>query len=109
MHQLDAGVSLSRAVKLGPGERRRRGIATFVLRLEWFIRKFILTPPVMMGYVNAGLPRWAMWTLSTSEYVRQVWQDVVAAAEDGLVAADVSTAVLELAVPAYMRSRIRMA
>ena len=24
MHQLDAGVSLSRAVKLGPGERRRR-------------------------------------------------------------------------------------
>ena len=62
-----------------------------------------------MGYFKAGLPRWVMWTLSTSEYVRQVWQDVMAAAEDGLVAADVSTAVLELAVPAYMRSRIRMA
>jgi hypothetical protein len=43
------------------------GVATFVLRLEWYIRKFILTPPVMMGYVNAGLPRWAMWTLSPSE------------------------------------------
>ena len=86
------------------------GVATFVLRLEWFIRKFILIPQVMMGYFNAGLPRWVMWTLSTSEYVRQVWQDhVMAAAEDGLVAADVSTAVLELAVRAYMRSRIRMA
>ena len=86
------------------------GIATFVLRLEWYIRKFILTPQVMMGYFKAGLPRWAMWTLSTSEYVRQLWQDVVAeAADDGEVAADVSTAVLELAVPAYMRSRIRMA
>ncbi len=37
--------------------------------------------------------------------MRQVWQDVVAeAADDGKVAADVSTAVLELAVPAYMRS-----
>ena len=83
------------------------GVATFVLRLEWFIRKFILTPQVMMGYVNA---RWAMWMLSTSEYVRQLWQDVVAeAAEDGKVAADVSTAVLELAVRAYMRSHIRMA
>ena len=51
-----------------------------------------------------------MWTLSTSEYLRQVWQDVVAeAADDGKVAADVSTAVLELAVRASMRSRIRMA
>ena len=84
-------------------------MATFVLRLEWYIRKFILTPQ-MMGYFKADLPRWAMWTLSTSEYVRQLWQDVVAeAAEDGKVAADVSTAVLELAVRAYMRSRIRMA
>jgi hypothetical protein len=37
-----------------------------------------------------------------------LWQDVTAeAAEDDKVAADVSTAVLELAVPAYMRSRIR--
>ena len=85
-------------------------MATFVLRLEWYIRKFILTPQVMRGYVKADLPRWAMWTLSTSEYVRQLWQDVVAeAAEDGKVAADVSTAVLELAVRAYMRSRIRTA
>ena len=57
IRQLDAGVSLSRAVKLGPGERRRRGIATFVLRLEWFIRKFILTRQVMMGYFKADLPR----------------------------------------------------
>ena len=86
------------------------GVATVVLRLEWYIRKFILTPQVMMGYVNAGLPRWVMWTLFTSEYVRQVRQDDTAeAAEDGKVAADASTAVLELAVRAYMRSRIRMA
>ena len=28
MHQLDAGVSLSRAVKLGPGERRRHLCST---------------------------------------------------------------------------------
>jgi hypothetical protein len=34
---------------------------------------------------------------------------VAEAADDGKVAADVSTAVLELAIRAYMRSRIRMA
>lgn len=109
------GAYLAKSCRLGPGARLHEPspvIVDFVLKLEYYIRIYLFTAKNMLQY-RKDLPRWAMFVLSRSLYVRTLWHEVLNTAP-GLPTDfafafrdSMTTMVLQKIVQVYMKSRIK--